>query len=324
MRVFQKKQNKQKGAVLLTTILLMSVMAVLAVAIIDDVRFNIKRAKSVSVNSQMGWYLQGGEEYAHVWLKQFVKDPSQLNIFFKSDSELSFPIDGGQIKINLKDGRNCFNVNRLTKTRPSGKPNELQQLQSLIKLLQIDTAESIFLAAKIKDWVDSDNIPEQGGAEDLDYLNKTPPYHAANTMMKDITELREIDGIDESTFQKLRPVLCALPQNDMNKYNINSLQKKDWPLLAQALGSKADNMVLAKAIIAKRPEQGYASLDEFWEVVRSESTETSRNVLSFLAVNTDLVIIDLQVQIDGFSKSGKLLYKLDGDKVSLVARREMF
>ena len=54
-----KNFDKERGTVLLTTLLIMAVMATVAVAIMDDIRFAVKRTINVGDYAQVDWYVKG-------------------------------------------------------------------------------------------------------------------------------------------------------------------------------------------------------------------------------------------------------------------------
>lgn len=301
IRPRQNKKN-QRGAVLLTTLLLMTVMAALAVAIMDDIRFSVKRAVGVQTSEQIDWYMLGGEDFARSWLADnAVNNAVGLNQILLLGEPIVFPLDeDGSIQIQPTDGRNCYNVNRLSE--PKTKEQTRRELAQLFRYMEFDNFEAESFAARIQDWVDADTIPEQGGAEDLTYTNKSPPYHAANTMMVDITELRAIDGVDEDIFRKMQPLLCAMPDTKMNKINLNTLDIEQWPLLALLLGRtddiRPDAQKAAQAVIALRPLVGYASTEAVWALPVMQDLELKGTGKDMTAVKTDMVDLVIQVQID--------------------------
>ena len=63
------KNSGESGTVLLTTLLIMAVMAAVAVAIIDDIRFAVKRMSNVNDYAQLDWYVKGAEDLRAVMFK---------------------------------------------------------------------------------------------------------------------------------------------------------------------------------------------------------------------------------------------------------------
>lgn len=341
MSKYAPKENEprknERGAVLLTTLLLMTVMAALAVAIMDDIRFSVKRAVGVQTAEQMNWYMLGGEDFARNWLADnAVEGTEGLNQILLLGEPIVFPLgeeggEEGSIQISASDGRNCYNVNRLSGAET--KEQTRAELAQLFRYMEFDNFEAESFAARIQDWVDADTIPEQGGGEDLTYTNKNPPYHAANTMMVDITELRAIEGIGEDTYQQMQPLLCAMPDVAMSKINLNTLELEQWPLLALLLGStdeiRPDAEKTAQAVIALRPLAGYASTEAVWALPAMQDLELKGAGKDMTAIKTDMVDLVIQVQMgleeDAQIRRQMVRFDIGGETgVELIARRSAF
>jgi general secretion pathway protein K len=56
--------DKREGMALLTVLLLVAVMSVVAVAVLDDVRFSVRRATNAETQAQAQWYASGAEALA--------------------------------------------------------------------------------------------------------------------------------------------------------------------------------------------------------------------------------------------------------------------
>ena len=64
----RRRRADREGMALLTVLLLVAVMSVVAVAILDDVRFSVRRAANVEFQSQAQWYAAGAENLP--WTKK--------------------------------------------------------------------------------------------------------------------------------------------------------------------------------------------------------------------------------------------------------------
>ena len=314
---------KERGAVLITTLLLMSVMAVITISIMDDIRFSIKRALSTQTAEQLSWYSRGGEDYAKSWLgSQLSEKQQKLRTAIILGVPAVFPLDEGELQIRVKDGRHCFNVNALA--LEENKSESKRQLTLLLNFLEFDGTESVTLASRIQDWVDADSVPGQNGAEDYIYTALTPAYRAANTIMADITELREIQGVDEETFRMLRPFLCALPNTEFSKINVNTLRAEQAPLLGIVYGSK-DGLRVAEEVIADRPLAGYDSVDEIWKHKAVEDLELKGAGKDLVTSTTDRIDLQIDIKFGDQQRSTLTRFALgEGTNVQLVSRRSRY
>ncbi|MFO1371277.1 MAG: type II secretion system minor pseudopilin GspK [Candidatus Competibacteraceae bacterium] len=135
---------------------------------------------------------------------------------------------------------------------------QMEVLQRLLESLELKPT----LAQAIADWIDPDSDPLfPDGAEDSDYMVRNPPYLAANRPLTSISELRLIKGVDQTVYDKLAPLVCALPPG--TPFNINTAPA---PVLA-ALGEGLD-LETAKNLVESRSAKGYANVDDFLNVAK--------------------------------------------------------
>ena len=73
--------DKREGMALLTVLLLVAVMSVVAVAVLDDVRFSVRRATNAETQAQAQWYAAGAESLARSQLADLV-DLQQTPVVF--------------------------------------------------------------------------------------------------------------------------------------------------------------------------------------------------------------------------------------------------
>ena len=104
------------------------------------------------------------------------------------------------------------------------------------------------------------------------YANLQPPYQTPNQLMVDISELREIQGIDEETYQQMAEFVCVGVDDQPNRLNLNTLTLEQAPLLAIVLGDR-DSLQAAQTVINERPESGYSSVNQVWELPVIEDLE---------------------------------------------------
>ena len=83
-------------------------------------------------------------------------------------------------------------------------------LIGLMRALGVDDARAAALAGAILDWRDSDNLlTVPGGAEDPQYAAAKLPYGAKDRPFETLSELRQVLGMDEALYLKLRTYLTV-------------------------------------------------------------------------------------------------------------------
>lgn len=137
-------------------------------------------------------------------------------------------------------------------------PAQLDQAQfQVLQRLLISLELKPDLAQAIVDWIDPDQEPLfPEGAEDSEYSIKNPSYLAANRRMYSVSELWLLRGVEQDSYSKLVPLVCALPNH--TRLNVNTASAK----VLAALSENADVKELER-LLENRPEEGYKTVDDF-------------------------------------------------------------
>ncbi|MDX7379662.1 type II secretion system protein GspK, partial [Enterobacter hormaechei] len=90
---------------------------------------------------------------------------------------------------------------------------------------------------------------------DSEYLARSVPFYAANQPLADISEMRVVQGMDAGLYQKLKPLVCALPMT-RQQININTLDVTQSVIL-EALFDPWLSPVQARALLQQRPAKGW-------------------------------------------------------------------
>jgi general secretion pathway protein K len=181
-------------------------------------------------------------------------------------------VPGGAVMARVRDAGNCFNLNSLVEQTsvPGTKGTVLMtrrlavdQFSGLMRLLGLDRTTADQVAVSAADWIDSDARPGPGGAEDDYYLSLKPSYRAPNDLIADPSELRMVNAVTPEIYARLRPWICALPGTDLSPIDVNTLLPEQAALLAMLAPDKL-GVEQARQLLARRPLDGYGSLEEFW------------------------------------------------------------
>lgn len=260
------RRDNERGAALLTVMLLVAVISVIAATALERLRLSTRlAANAVALDAARG-YAYAAETLATTRITGLLRQtPDRVAMAQNwSDKPFGLPIPGGVATARVRDGGNCFNLNSLVLTSPDGSfvanPATIQQFARLARLLRVLNGEGI--AAAAADWIDSDDVAQTGGAEDSDYDG----YRTAHTLMADVSELRAVRGVTADAYVALRPWLCTLPTVERATVNVNTLSPEQAPLLAMLLPDSL-GIQQAQAMLLRRPPQGYGSTDPFWNQV---------------------------------------------------------
>lgn len=297
-----RRGDDREGMALLTVLLLVAVMSAVAVIILDDVRFSVRRTTNVETQAQAQWYAAGAEGLARRQLAQLARlDPNRTPLEPRWNGRvLSFPIEQGSVRATLADGQACFNLNSVV----IGQGEDLiadadgaARFVALGRAVGIAPARMEAVTAALTDWLDGDAEVRPQGGEDARYAGLSTPYRTGGVMLAEVSELRAVAGVDDALYRRLRPWVCALPTTRLS-INVNTLTPTQAPLLVMISGG-ALNPGAAKAALASRPPSGWATPDAFWSqpaLSAFASTEGMRDLTSvvtrYFSLRVDVELAD--------------------------------
>ncbi len=184
---------------------------------------------------------------------------------------------------------------------------QLQFLQRLLTRLELKPE----LAQAMADWIDPDPdalFPD--GAEDSDYTVLNPPYLAANQPFTHISELRLVKGVDREIYDKLAPLVCALPPGVA--LNVNTAPA----LILAALDDQLELADLERSL-EERPAEGYETVDEWMNAVKITLDAPTKALLS---VDSQYFLVQAEAQVgDGRAMLYSMIFR-DENGVRVLRR----
>ncbi len=314
-----------RGAALVTVLLLVAVMSVGAVASFENLGFTIKRTTAVKMHEQARQYALGGEVIARLAAEEMRRADAKFIALTGGGQgrAISYPIDGGIIEGLVEDTSNCFNVNSLVSGAEGRLAADAQggaRYTRLLVALGLPAFEAERLTATLTDWIDSDGRPQPMGAEDYDYAALSPAYRAANTKMVDLSELRLVKGYGPEIRTVVEKHLCVRPDTASVVLNANTLKPSDAPLLVALVGTALD-LEAARRVIAERPAGGYSDNAGFWAERAFAGMTLDQTVRSRISVKPQA--FDARISVKYYDARVELVSHLflgEGGKATVMAR----
>lgn len=322
--------SSERGAALIAALLLVALMAAIAVQLTDLSRFAVFRTSNTQTRADAYWYALGARELAEDVVLQSVNgDVMRSDLPWLGEAQV-FPIADGLIVGAVRDGNNCLNLNALTGPGPSGTElgsasGQADRVQAMYRELmeQIEAPPGVAnrLQAQIIDWIDTNNRPEPGGAEDDTYQRYSPPYRAANQPMVELEELLALPAMTPQFYAVLRPWLCVRPSAMQPAINVNTLTLEQAPLLVAALDGRISRPD-AEALLFRRPPQGYDALQDFWADPIIAQLELDASNLQGIGVTSQWFEMDLQVRLrETRFELSQLVHLRDGGALNRYRQR---
>jgi len=281
--------KKQSGVALITAMLVVSLAAILASALVGQLFLDIRRTANIFQSEQAYLYNLNAENISRFTLLEDEKFPETKGFDdltqYSIDNKQTYPVPGGSISGYVIDLQGRFNLNNLSPLNTTYHDRDKQRFKNLLTALDIDENLHNELTDSLIDWIDDNNPPNSQtspqGAEYDYYIGLEKPYRPANNLMTNATELRMVKGfnttIEESNktiYEILKDHICTLPDFDIN-INVNTASVE----VIEALEHIDENM--AEQIVKDREESSFSKQDDFLSLVNSLLAEKTPRIKTF-------------------------------------------
>ncbi|MGE6650392.1 general secretion pathway protein GspK [Shewanella colwelliana] len=328
--VLIKSPQKQRGVALIVVLLIVAMIAIIATNINSRNQISVRRTINLAQYDQAYWYAISAEELAKKVLKQDLDDADEGKVHrqqYWAQADVVFPAELGEIGGRISDMQACFNINALsieTKEVENGQPKlplAATQYKGLLVALGMDDFSAERLTHTLKDYIDEDTVASPFGAEDADYESRTIPYRAANTLMNHRSELRAVIGYSQDIYVKLAPYICAIPGNDRQVLNVNTIEVEHAALLAGMFDNKI-SVGEAESIINQRPGDGYDSIEDFWANGSISSLRTEKNLESSFSLKSSYFLLEAGAKVDGATfRMESVMRVAGGNQLDILTRQ---
>lgn len=323
-----KTRQQQRGVALVAVLMIIAIVVVIAVNMTGRLQLQLQRQQNLQQQQQAFWYAMGAEQFAKVLLSRTLAGQDSVNL--AQDWALqgaTFPVENGTISGDIKDLRSCFNLNALQNVTPqSGSRVEQSAAQkAFMRLLELKATElsmpAEYLVARIGDWLDEDSLlSTAGSAEEDDYAALQFPYYSANSLMASVSELRVILDMTPADYQLLAPFVCVVPEDSNLALNVNTLTADNAVLLAALIPELTEQAAID--LIADRPEEGFATIEEVFASEALAGITIPDEVKTMLSITSDSFQLTATA---AYLESGFILTSVlkinDNNQVKVLARR---
>ena len=314
---------RERGVALLSVLLIIGLMAVVSAAMLDRIVVASHLAANSGVQARAHGYAQAVETIARVRIGDAMQ-AGQLPPDWQT-RPLGFRVPQGAAVARLTDGGNCLNVNSVVQQdRVTGAtaafPEGIEQFANLAALLGVPRGQGSAIATAVADWIDSDQIPMAGGAEDGSYAAQglLPP----NRLVDDPSEIVRVAGMTPEIATRLLPWMCALPVGGLSPINIDTLSPDRAELFAM-LGRRGLTVATARSILRARPAQGFQATTVVRQLPALAGVEMTDGAWGQLQVTPRWFDLQINVQLAGAELNHQIL--IDGqDPPARIVRRRRF
>lgn len=262
-------RTSERGAALLTVLLIVAVIAVIAGTALERLRLSTRLAGNAAAIEQGRAYANAAETLALARIGALLgRSPNRVTLAGGwSGRPFGLPLPGGAAAVaRVTDGGNCFNLNGLVTAAGQGvfvaEPVQRTRFARLLRLTGAPAQVAEQVASGTADWIDSDDQPLPQGAEDAAYLRGETPYRTSGALMADVSELRAVAGVTPELYGRVRRLMCALPVAQPAAVNVNTLLPEEAALVAMQFPDTV-GVGAARQALLRRPPAGYGDASAF-------------------------------------------------------------
>ncbi|MDF2184880.1 type II secretion system minor pseudopilin GspK [Grimontia hollisae] len=321
------RRQSQRGVALLVVLFIMALMTTVAVSMSNRMFVNFNRAESQVRYQQAYWYAQSVEALARYGIEQSIDSDDTVTLSQPwAVRDQVYPLEGGQATGNVYDKQACFNVNGLRNIKPTANgtnPKLVASLQQLIESQGIDSLEAETAAAATWEYIDGNtNVQSPLGVEDSEYEARQVPHVVPNGFMADISEWRAVNGVTQEMFDKVSPLLCAIP-SDKLVVNVNTLTEEQAPILSAIFHPNLSEEQAKALINGRNAIDGWQDVASFMAepVLAGIDQEERERLQQFIDVRSRYFELDTEITLDSTTLRLRSLLERGGNGAVTVIRR---
>ena len=311
------------GVVLISTLLIVMVMAIISTQISKIFFLSIQRDSYIDFKNHSLQLLLSSEKEAIQSIQKEIVSSNQkltnknpvLNQSYFFSNELA------TIQVDVSDASNCFNLNSIFIKTGDGlqiKKDNKEWLERLLRLKGFEAPKIESFIDQLIDWVDPDNQPLNFGAENYFYIGPLSPInqYTPKRLLSNLSEIKNFPVLDQIDFNKISNNLCVLPGISNQLINVNTLNNTHKNLIASFFDE--ENLEFIESQILDAPENGYDSANEFAKKI-TQSVSWPSQVLS---INSKTFLISSKIYNQTFSNQLDSLVILENSNSAKVLNRD--
>jgi general secretion pathway protein K len=313
----------EKGASLLTVMMIVALISAVAVGVTSDLTRSIGVARTSGARSDIHWTARSAVLASSAIISSVVVNERNTWPYPQSlaPEPVIVPLEAGEVVITFEDVSNCFNLNMLA--GPTGEP-DLPTIQAFVRLLEgigLDQSLASALASAAADWTDADDAPLPDGAEAGWYIDASVPHGTSGEPFVSLSELRAVRGFDPEILAAIRPFLCIGEPGVASRLNLNTLSPEQAVLLPSIFSAGLD-IQTAQRLIKERPVAGWQSVDEFLALDDVSRLAEEIRDSTVLSIETSRIRSHMTLNVGEQQRDYTVVFDRQGDGTYLPGRLE--
>jgi general secretion pathway protein K len=306
--------GSQRGATLLTVMMIVALMSAVAVGVTTRLAGSIGLSRAASARADIYWTARSAVVASDAIVSGIFVNGTNRWPYPKAvaPEPMIVPLAAGEVTLLFEDASNCFNLNQLVDASGGSDMSQIHSFTRLLEGIGVDRAQASALASTAADWIDADDAALSGGAESSWYTDMEIAHATAGTAFVSLSELRALRGYEPDLIAAILPHVCLGEPGIPGRLNLNTLTPEQAVLLP-ALFSAGLDLPMARRLIEARPVSGWQGVEEFLSLDEiSRLAEDIRNP-DVLSVETSRIRSHMIVRFGNQKRSFDIMFDRQGD-----------
>ena len=285
----------KKGFVLISTLALILILSFLVLLLSKTIYTDTLKTNIYSTSIEKRIEMINIEK---ILIETFISNSDRLRNVQLAEGELNFIVNSKipDLLIELDDLSTCFNLNSLVKPfRNIYVKNELvgERFKNFLKVSEIERIKHREFLDRLYDSLDTDNLPEPFGAEDLFYISNESLSLSPDQPYIHKSQIKNLSYLNDNEILQIYSNICALPDNE-TLFNINGLSEQNYLVLLSLLPDLSLNDI--EKLIINRPPEGYIN---YANVINLSGINDDRIDSSILIYKPEYLQINYSLELEG-------------------------
>ncbi len=224
-----KSLNNQRGMALLLVLIVVALLSALVIEFSFSTLVDLRAVETFRDRTKAYSLARGGVEAARKILQEDKNKFDHPSEFWGSPLA-NIPAGDGDVSISITDLTGRMNINYVADNRGNPLPGYHRFVALCEDILLVDRLQAQELADSLVYWFNQDK--NRPSPDDPYYASLSPPYQRRGRKLTTIDELTLIKGFDRERFEKLKPYLRVVGDEQINLNTASATVLTAWQFSA--------------------------------------------------------------------------------------------
>jgi general secretion pathway protein K len=308
-----------RGFALVITLIVTALLVALVTEFISEVYVDTSSRQSYVDAQKAGLMAESGVSGALALLQFSLPKKSYTSLHDFWAKPIDLPEEQGTLRIMVEDENARLSLNHIVGANGTfidEKDPTGSYYGTALRLFRKLTLPASDLCDAVADWIDENDIPKPGGAENQWYASRKPALKAKNSKLDTFEELSLLKGFSSEVIDKIRPFVTVYGESSVAApINVNTASKE----ILMALDERITDSQ-AEQIIDYRKNTPFKDKSEIVKVPGMERIATG--LQSRITAKSTLFRIKAEGRVNGTTRIVEAVVSFAGSTPATLYWRE--